>query len=156
MKSVHVFNHDAYFNSLKAQINGKNNMINQRGGGLGSTLGMIGRYTIPILQTHVLPYAKKAAVNTANAILSGKNVKQTLSEQSREFLKNVGNDIVDTLKESGSGIASRKRKASLIYHPVDLLPSKPKQVRPNKALKHRKKPKQKATKKLLSKADIFS
>jgi hypothetical protein len=79
-----------------------------------------------------------------------------LSEQSREFLKNVGNDIVGTLKQSVSGIASRKRKASLIYHQVDLLPSNPKQVRPNKALKHRKKPKQKPAKKLLSKADIFS
>jgi hypothetical protein len=84
MKSIHVFNHDAYFNSLKAQINGKhinNYMINQRGGGLGSTLGMIGLYTIPVLQTHVFPYAKKAAINSAKAIVSGANVKQTLSDQ---------------------------------------------------------------------------
>lgn len=157
MKNIHIFNHHHYHETLNEQI-GKGIPVfvgsRQKGGGLGSILGLIGRYVIPLLQKYVFPHAKNAIVNTVSDLAQGKPLSQTLKNQTLGMLKNVGTSL--TKPQKGSGLKDSKIKRIGTFECG--MGKKRKQTKAKKNIKKKpklstKKPKSKT--KPLSKRDIF-
>ena len=162
MKHRYIFNHDHYYHTLKGQI-GEGlpvfHGVRQRGGGLGSVIGSIAKYAIPLIQRYILPHAKSAALSTlADVTSGGQSIKQALKRNGVGFLRNVGGDILSTAKNSnqtGRGLnrgVSRKRRVSTV-----IKKSTPrKRIKKKSPNKKRTKPAKKKQKKARSRLDIFS
>jgi hypothetical protein len=158
MKQRYIFHHDHYYHTLKRQI-GEGvpvfHGVRQRGGGLGSVLGSIAKYAIPLIQRYIIPHAKTAAFSTFTDLASGSHsIKQALKKNSLGFLKNVGQDIAKTANSSGqtgSGL-SRKRKRGK----SQTTGKKRKTTKKPRKIPKTKKRKSKAKKQARSRLDIFS
>lgn len=118
MKSKFIFHHDHYYHTLKSQIGSGIPVFHgarQRGGGIGSVLGGIAKYALPLLAKFVFPHAKNAVTNTVSDIAqNGTTVKQALKTNSAKFLKDVGSGVVNHFlhNQTGSGL-TRKRVGNL-------------------------------------------
>jgi hypothetical protein len=113
MRQKHIFHHDHYYHTLKGQI-GEGipvfHGVRQRGGGLGSVLGGIARYALPLLMKYVFPHARDAAIRTVSDVTTnGASLKSSLKKNGIGFIKNVGVSILKNTiaSQSGQGI---KRK----------------------------------------------
>ena len=166
MKQVHVFHHVDYHNTLHQQIGHGIPVFTgyrQKGGGLGSILGFLGRYAIPLLKKYVLPHAKTAVFKTISDVGNGQSVKEAIKSNATAMLKNVGQSI--TSPQSGAGLVRKKRKAGVTLASVACCELKRKGLNhksPNTSKKTKKskpksKPKSKRSKKkkVQSKRDIF-
>jgi hypothetical protein len=150
MKHVHQFDHRLYHKALEGQI-GRGLPVftgyRQRGAGLGSIIGLIGRYVLPIIQEHVLPHAKTALVNTVKDIIKGAPVKEALLRQGGDMLQKVATGLEK--RQTGSGLKIKKRPA----------PSKETSVAhvhsPSKQSKKSTRPKKTKKSRVVSKRDIW-
>jgi len=163
MKVLHTFDHNLYHDCLKCQIHQNYNTNNQRGGGLGSVRGFMGRYIVPVIQKRVVPHIKTAAIGVAKDILKGENVKNSIKNNSISFMKNVRDDVTKSLLQQGNGIDRIKQTKRKVLHPVVVHPLKTldrKILVPKKTTKQTKSSTTGKTKKKeilsLSKRDIFS
>ncbi len=88
--------------------------VKQRGNGLGSVLGGLARYAIPQIMRYIVSHAKQAKYNTVSDIaLRGQGFKQALKSNGIGFLKNGGDDLINSSNsqpQSGKGIANSKIK----------------------------------------------
>jgi hypothetical protein len=158
MKNIHVFNHHHYHDTLHDQI-GKGIPVfsgfRQKGGGLGSILGLIGRYGIPLLQKYILPHAASAAMSTISDLTQGKPLKETLKSNTVGLLRNVARGLRSPQRGSGlnkrisktitaveCGVLKKKKRTSLKKLPV------PRRKKVSLKIKTK-------TKKPISKRDIF-
>jgi|GEM_PF-5556485 len=120
MKHKYVFNHDHYYHTLKQQIGSGIPVfhgVRQRGGGLGSVLGSIAKYAIPLVKQYIIPHAKNAILSTvADVTLGRHSLKESLKNNSVGFLKNVGNGVVNKLnsEQSGRGLIRKRKQSSTI------------------------------------------
>ena len=118
MKPKFIFHHDHYYHTLKSQIGSGIPVfhgVRQRGGGIGSVLGGIAKYALPLIAKFVLPHAKSAVANTVSDIAqNGLSLKQALKTNGVKFLKDVGSGVANSVlnNQSGSGI-TRKRVSDL-------------------------------------------
>lgn len=120
MRQKYIFHHDHYYHTLKSQIGGQIPVfhgVRQRGGGLGSVLGGISKYALPLIMKYVLPHAKEAGLRTISDVVKGSSVKSALKKNGVGFLKNVGGELIrSTLNSSktqrgkGVRVTSKKRK----------------------------------------------
>jgi hypothetical protein len=156
MKHVHIFNHHYYHQTLHEQV-GKGIPVftgyRQKGGGLGSILGFIGKYAIPLINKYVLPHAKTALVNTVSDLGSGKTLKQSLKSNSVKLLQNVGNEIVK--RQIGNGLGSKKIKLSPKIKSVHCKKPELSHLPFKKSKTKKQAPKPKPKRKPKSKRDIF-
>lgn len=114
MKHVHVFHHEHYHRVLENQI-GKGIPVfrgyRQKGGGLGSILGFIGRYGLPLITKYILPHAAPAIMSTVSDITNGQSIKTALKSNAIKMATKFGKSILKP--QAGAGLGSRKRKALL-------------------------------------------
>lgn len=146
MKHVHEFDHNLYHKVLERQIGSGLPVFTgyrQRGAGLGSIFGLIGRYVLPIIKDYVMPHAKTALVNTVSDVVKGTPLKQAVLKQGGDMLRNVASDLAK--RQTGSGLRIKKRPAVQPATSVTL------KLSPNKLVKRSKKRK----KTILSKRDIW-
>lgn len=151
MKHIHQFDHHLYHKTLERQIGGGLPVFTgyrQRGAGLGSIFGLIGKYILPVFRQHILPHAKSAILNTVKDVVEGKTLKDSMLDQGGALIQNVGKSITTKRSEpqTGSGLSVRKRPASNVSSSVTFSHSSSKQ------------PKKKAKKDKshsVSKRDIF-
>ena len=159
---VHVFNHQHYYHTLESQIGHGIPVFTgyrQKGGGLGSILGFIGKYAIPLLTKYVLPHARTALINTVSDVSNGQPIKNALKTHGVGMLKNVGKAILN--EQTGSGLNRNKRKKDIGFDAVVCSPpTKLKRSsvssakrQPSKQIKKKKSSNKKP--KLISKRDIF-
>jgi len=153
MKTTHVFSNDAYFQTIKPTIRSVYIPNVQRGGGLGATLGYIGRYTLPVIQNRVVPHVKSAIIGSLKDVMEGKNVQAVIKDRTTELVKEVGKDIYNAVSKRGSGISRISKQGSRNLQSVSSKPSTKKQVK-RKASKTKEPTAKKQ--KLLTKTDIFS
>jgi hypothetical protein len=85
------------------------NISRQRGSGFGSIFKSVGRFLLPLVRKHVLPYAAKTAKNVMDDVLEGRNVGQSLKEHGLAGIKDVGRSVFGSQSGSGSRL---KRKTS--------------------------------------------
>ena len=111
MRQKYIFHHDHYYHTLKGQIGAGIPVfhgVRQRGGGIGSILGGIAKYALPLLMKYVFPHAKEAALRTLSDVaVGGQSVKGALKKNSVGFLKNVGGDVLSSATaklQTGKGI----------------------------------------------------
>lgn len=95
------------------------NLRRQHGFGLGSFFGSAFRRLAPLAQKYILPHAKNAVQNIilphaktavqniAREALAGRNLKESLIDNSKSALKAVAGQVFN---QSGSGCRGRKRK----------------------------------------------
>lgn len=147
MKTAYIFDHKDYFHALQPQIGGGFAVYagtRQRGGGLGGVLGALVKYGIPIAKKYILPHAKDAFLRTVADITSDRSsAKESVKNNSKRLIKDIGSSIVSKLVQDGSGL-SRKRK----YKTEDtkftpILKKKQKLVKNNKSKKAKKSPSKK-------------
>lgn len=116
MRQKYIFHHDHYYHTLKDQIGNGIPVfhgVRQRGGGIGSVLGGIAKYALPLLMKWVMPHAKKAALSTvADVAKGGKSLKSSLKRNGLALLKDVGTDVLNSVrnKQIGKGLGSRQKK----------------------------------------------
>jgi len=116
MKSKYIFHHDNYYHTLKSQVGNGIPVfhgVRQRGGGIGSVLGGIAKYALPLIAKYVLPHAKSAVADTFSDLTkNGLSVKQALKSNGLQFLKNVGSGVVSSVlsKQSGNGLVRKSTK----------------------------------------------
>jgi len=117
MRQKYISHHEHYYNALKDQI-GQGipvfHGVRQMGGGLGSALGGIAKYALPLLKW-LIPHAKQAAIRTITDVVGGgRTVKSALKENGIGFLKNVGSDIIGSStgisNKTGKGIQSKGKR----------------------------------------------
>lgn len=159
MKHLHVFNHEHYHHALEHQIGNGIPVFSgtrQKGGGLGSIIGFLGRYALPLLKKFVFPHAKAAALSTLSDISSGKSIKEAVSGNAATMVKNVGHSIIKG-EQTGSGLRTVKRKSNITLDSCHLLKRKGSTTKPKPKKKKKEKPKivNKNRKKVKSKRDIF-
>lgn len=154
MKHVHQFDHQLYHKALERQIGGSLPVFTgyrQRGAGLGSIFGLIGRYILPIIQEHVFPHAKTALMNTVKDVVQGVPVKQAILKQGGDMIQKVATSL--NKRQAGSGLAVRKRPVPNKNTSVSCKRSQSQQALfPHKKIKKSKKRKKS---KILSKRDIW-
>ena len=95
----------------------------QRGGGIGSILGGIAKYALPLVLRYVYPSAKKAATSLVSDIVQKRsNFKDSFKASGKELLQGIGKSILN--EQSGQGIVSRgtKRKSSVAVASVTKKP----------------------------------
>jgi hypothetical protein len=147
MKHVHQFDHQLYHKVLEGQI-GRGLPVftgyRQRGAGLGSIFGLIGRYVLPIIKEHIFPHAKTALINTVQDVMKGAPLKQAVLRQGGDMIQKVATSIEK--RQTGRGLSIRKRPPSERKTSVTPEHSASKQVRKSKKRKQLK---------ILSKRDIF-
>jgi len=169
MKRIHIFDHEAYHKTLKHQIGSGLPVFagyRQQGGGLGSIVGLIGRYVLPLFAKHVIPHAKSAVFNTLSDVAKGKTIGDALHANSTSLLKNVGDSLLD--RQTGRGLETlntvdSENISSVTDEPFPMACRKRRnQVKPkNHPVKKRKSASKKTQKKnrtikSISKKDIFS
>jgi hypothetical protein len=166
MKKVHIFDHHHYHHTLEGQIGNGIPVFTgyrQRGRGLGSIFGLIGKYAIPFLSKYVFPHATSALVNTVSDVSKGNSFKSALRSNAIAMAKNVGKSIISP--QSGSGLRGLKRTACTSFDSFDsgmrkrVKSNKPKKtslktVKKNNLKKNKRKTKKRSTK-VKSKRDIF-
>ena len=112
MKHVHQFDHQLYHKVLEGEI-GRGLPVftgyRQRGAGLGSIFGLIGRYVLPIIKEHIFPHAKTALINTVQDVMKGTPLKQAVLRQGGDMIQKVATSIEK--RQTGSGLNVRKRPA---------------------------------------------
>ena len=155
-KSKYIFHHDHYYHTLKSQIGNGIPVfhgVRQRGGGIGSVLGGIAKYALPLIAKYILPHAKSAVASTVSDIAqNGLTVKQALKSNGLKFLKKVGSGVVNSVlnNQSGSGIVRKRAgRQSFNHRGTQLLKTSKISRKPKKCGKS-KKAKQR------TRADIFS
>jgi hypothetical protein len=163
MKTIHIFDHSHYHDALLHQVGHGIPVFNryrQKGGGLGSILGYIGRYAIPLFNKYIMPHAKTAITNTVNDVVSGKSVAESLKSNSAAMAKNVGRAIIN--RQTGSGLGPTKRVKSVDLDSI--MQSKPTRkvrrksagkVKKSKSKKQSPSKKKSIRRKHISKRDIF-
>jgi hypothetical protein len=154
MKAPYIFVNDLYFQTLKSQIGGNIPVfvgIKQRGGGIGSVIGGLAKYAIPLFRKYILPHAKEAAIRTISDVASGETTfKKAAKARGFNFLKRVGSELT----QSGQGIVHRKK--ARISQFVLTKPIRQKKLKKSK-VKKRNPVKRKSKKKgSRSRKDIFS
>lgn len=86
----------------------------QRGGGLGSILGNIGKRVLPFLMKGVKALGKEAlrtGVNVASDALEGKNISESIRERAAESRDILKSKAARKLREFGDQVGSgRKRR----------------------------------------------
>lgn len=114
MKQKYIFHHDHYYHTLKGQ-GGEGipvyHGVRQRGGGIGSVLGGIAKYALPLLMKYVFPHARNAALSTISDVAVNKeSIKNSLKKNGIGFLKNVGAEVLNSVSnsQSGSGVQHRR------------------------------------------------
>ena len=158
MKQRYIFHHDHYYHTLKGQI-GEGvpvfHGVRQRGGGLGSVLGGIAKYAIPLIQRYIMPHAKSATLSTFADIASGGEIKQALKRNGLKFLNDVGNKFIERGQIGKGNYRRVKPSKSNLTHPKIKSKSKTKRKqaksRPRKKNVNRK-PRRKPNR---SRLDIF-
>jgi hypothetical protein len=162
MKHVHVFHHDFYHHTLEHQIGGGLPVFTgyrQRGGGLGSILGYIGKYAFPLLKKYVLPHVGSAVIDTISDLKHGHPMKEAIGKNAIKMGKNVAKSVLT--QQTGRGLGAKKRKVLLGATAdecsqatgSDLSLKIPKKVKISSKIQ--KKPKTQKTRKSVSKTDIF-
>ncbi|OXA53736.1 hypothetical protein Fcan01_11171 [Folsomia candida] len=108
MKTAYIFDHKDYFHALQPQIGGGFAVYagtRQRGGGLGGVLGALVKYGIPIAKKYILPHAKDAFLRTVADITSDRSsAKESVKNNSKRLIKDIGSSIVSKLVQDGSGL----------------------------------------------------
>jgi hypothetical protein len=145
MKQVHVFDHSLYHQSLQQQIGHGMPVFlgsRQKGGGLGSILGFIGKYAIPLLNQYIIPHAATAVMDTLSDVSKGAPVKDSMKKAGIQMLKNVGRSVLNP--QQGHGLKPRRKR----NHCSQPLPTQ----QPTKKIRLSKPNK---TRQLQTKRDIF-
>lgn len=157
MKQVHQFDHHLYHKALERQIGGSLPVFTgyrQRGAGLGSMLGLIGRYILPIIKEHIFPHAKTALMNTVKDVIHGVPVKDAILRQGGDMLQKVATSV-ENKRQSGKGLAVKKRPAGNSETSVTHKHPPSQQASFNTPRKKAKKSKKRKTSNILSKRDIW-
>jgi len=157
MKHVHQFDHRLYHKALERQIGGSLPVFTgyrQRGAGLGSIFGLIGRYILPIIQEHVFPHAKSALVNTVKDVIKGTPLKQAVLRQGGDMLQKIATSV-DSKRQTGSGLTVKKRPAGNSETSVTHKHPLSQQASFNPPRKKAKKSKKRRKSNILSKRDIW-
>jgi len=117
MGQKYIFHHDHYYHTLKDQIGHGIPVfhgVKQRGSGLGSVLGSIAKYAIPLILRYVVPHAKTAAIRTLSDVATNRRtLKDSLKTSGIGFLHDVGTDLLNnpnTESQSGKGIVRRRKR----------------------------------------------
>lgn len=115
MKQKYIFHHDHYYHTLKEQ-GGEGipvfHGVRQRGGGIGSVLGGIAKYALPLFMKYVFPHARDAAISTISDVAVNKeSVKSSLKKNGIGFLKKVGTEILNTTNNTQSGKGINRKRA---------------------------------------------
>lgn len=114
MKQLYTFSDHHYFNTLSTQKGGGIRIFKgsrQRGAGLGSIIGFLQKYAIPLFREYLMPRAAAAISNTAEDVLRrGIPLKSALKSNSRSFLNSVVNSNFNKQKGSGD-VKSNKLKS---------------------------------------------
>jgi len=159
---VHVFDHNEYHKAISEQMGMGMPVfsgIRQKGGGLGSVLGFLGRYAIPIISKYILPHAKTALLDTIDEI--GRNpseMQQTLKANGKKFVTNVSKEFVTNVLQKGKGIKRKQspRKSSMGHFDCQEPPEKQSKKTSTKTKSKLSVKKTKPVKRSLTKLDIFS
>jgi hypothetical protein len=120
MRQNYIFHTEDYYNTLKNQIGSGIPVfhgVRQRGGGIGSILGSIGKYALPLVLKYIYPSARKAATSLVSDIVQKRsNFKDSLKASGKELLQGIGSSILK--EQSGEGIIIRGTKRKLPQVPV--------------------------------------
>lgn len=117
------------------------------------------RYSVPVIKRYIVPHAKKAAYNTYRDIMKGSDIRSTLQRNSLGLVQDIGNDVIENLKQKGRGI--RRKRISVKSSPVKKSRTKLSSRTKRKPKKPQSKPRQlkkkrKSKSSPISKRDIFS
>lgn len=111
MKQLYTFNDHHYFNTLSIQKGGSVRIFKgsrQRGAGLGSIIGFLQKYAIPLFKDYLMPRAAMAISNTAEDVIRrGVPLKSALKSNSKNFLHSIINHNFE--KQRGGATKSTKK-----------------------------------------------
>jgi len=153
MKTVHVFNVDAYHQALNP-IGQHRFSHYQRGAGVGGAFSLVKRYTIPVVKRFILPHVKNAAISTAVDVVRGTPVRSALKSNTANLIREIKADVIHSLTQQGKGITPRKQTIRKVLKPVTKLPPAKKKSSQSTP-KTKTKKKSVIRKKVKSKLDIF-
>lgn len=118
MKSRYIFHTDNYYNTLKNQIGQGIPVFHggrQRGGGLGSVLGFISKYALPLIKKYIIPHIKNAAISSVHDVVGdGLSIKSSLKNRGKQFIKNVGISAANSIVSKQTGGGKRRSKKFFI------------------------------------------
>ena len=91
----------------------------QRGHGIGSLLGKMFRFAVPLLKSGLRvakPHLMKAGKNVVSDVIRGKNLKRTLIEQGKTAAKSTLGDILSNPLAVPSAPPAKRNKPKQNFH----------------------------------------
>ena len=89
----------------------------QRGQGIGSLLGKLFKFALPIVKKHVLPQVTKGVINTVGQVVAEPNlnrrkVKNIIRKSTKETGKRILTDVLNRKRRRQKGSGKRNKKTS--------------------------------------------